>query len=1087
MTLRIKLLVILFISLSTFAQQFHFKTYALDEGLPRVGVYDIFQDHYGFLWIGTQGGGVCRFDGRSFESYTRRNGIPSDNIRLIFEDHNNTLWLATDDGICFFTGEKFEQVKLADSLSGDRVRSFSEDADGRIWVGTDHGINFIDADTKCPDQNFSLEQRFIDSTVRSLLWYKDEMWIGTDSGLFIYSDGKLQLHEKQMELSSYRILKVFPDSKGNVWVGTSNGVNKIASDEVSKWTTADGLINNRVRSIQEDHYGAMWFGTSRGISLFDGEQFISITTANGLSNERVRCIARDSFENIWIGTFFGGIMRYNYKDFTGFTMNEGLASNQVQALHEDEYGDILVGTNAGLTNLEVVDNKLYNYATIKLNDSYLGNSIRTVYYDHNGYTWLGNSKGVTVIKYGYRKEIIFPFGDSKNVAVNVVKFYNNKYFVGTNHGLFQVNVIGDYENFQVINLSANNKMGGEEVSIITRDLENRIWIGFSDGTLSVYDQTKIVTPVVAKEVDKVISIAVDSTGNLWIGTNGNGLFRGKYSSESRGLELTGFSTLDKLSSDYIYSILIVKDQLWLGHERGIDIVKIAGDTISSVVLCGSEIGFAGLQNYPNASLLDSKGNLWFGTINGLFRLNGRELETFLQGSVSKTFLTGISVNGREVDWTKSKWADSTIGIYKLPVNLQLPYNKNNVEFKFMALNYIAPEKIKYSWKLDGFDSDWAAPSYDQHIAYTNLDPGSYIFRLRTSNELGEINEEEITFSFVINKPFWLTWWFRILTVIVFLLAGVFIMRWRTKQLRENQKQLEAIIEERTSEISSQNEMLEEKNKEITDSIFYSRRIQRSVLPAKEKVAKLLTNYFIFFRPKDIVSGDFYWAERSLDKQKIFFAVADCTGHGVPGAMVSLIGTRALNTALRERGVDIASKILDEVNESMIESFTDAETGNVIKDGMDISLCSIEYDKSDKVKFQYAGAQNSVWIVRKETDENIEINGTHIDPIMSAYGYKLFEIKADKQPIGYFEGRINFRNNTGTVKRGDRIYLYSDGFADQFGGDKGKKFKYKTLKELILSAQHLAMNDQYGTIRNAFYDWKREFEQIDDVCMMGVEV
>ncbi|MBK6953506.1 MAG: SpoIIE family protein phosphatase [Crocinitomicaceae bacterium] len=282
-------------------------------------------------------------------------------------------------------------------------------------------------------------------------------------------------------------------------------------------------------------------------------------------------------------------------------------------------------------------------------------------------------------------------------------------------------------------------------------------------------------------------------------------------------------------------------------------------------------------------------------------------------------------------------------------------------------------------------------------------------------------------------------------------------------------------------------MLEEKNKEITDSIFYSRRIQRSVLPAKEKVAKLLASYFIFFRPKDIVSGDFYWAERSLDKRKIFFSVADCTGHGVPGAMVSLIATRALNTALREQGIDVASQILDSVNDSMIESFTDAETGTVIKDGMDISLCSLEYNSDTNVSFQYAGAQNSVWIVRPESDENLVVNNESIEPNLIFAGYKLFEIKADKQPIGYFEGRKNFRNNNATLKKGDRVYLYSDGFADQFGGDKGKKFKYKTLKELILSAQEVSMNEQYGSIRNAFYDWKREFEQIDDVCLMGVEV
>ncbi|MBL7898252.1 MAG: SpoIIE family protein phosphatase, partial [Crocinitomicaceae bacterium] len=216
-------------------------------------------------------------------------------------------------------------------------------------------------------------------------------------------------------------------------------------------------------------------------------------------------------------------------------------------------------------------------------------------------------------------------------------------------------------------------------------------------------------------------------------------------------------------------------------------------------------------------------------------------------------------------------------------------------------------------------------------------------------------------------------------------------------------------------------------------------------------------------------------------------VADCTGHGVPGAMVSLIGSKALTSAVRESGLTKASEILDAVNESMIESFTEVETGNVIKDGMDIALCALDYSDGKNVVFQFAGAQNSVWIVRKDSDEDLVVNSQKTEANISAHGYKLFEIKADKQPIGYFETRVLFRNNEAVLKPGDRIYLYSDGFADQFGGEKGKKFKYKTLKELVLSIQQQPVQDHYQFIRNAFYDWKREFEQIDDVCIMGVEV
>ena len=593
--------------------------------------------------------------------------------------------------------------------------------------------------------------------------------------------------------------------------------------------------------------------------------------------------------------------------------------------------------------------------------------------------------------------------------------------------------------------------------------------------------------MVPVELTNVSSLAVDSVGQIWIGTNGNGVFYGMYNETTEKLELKNLSTADNLSSDYIYSILINGDDIWLGHEKGIDIVLDGQDSLHKVLHCGTETGFKGLQNFPNASFKDSKGSLWFGTMNGLYRLNGREVDSFAQGKAAILYMQGLLINGQKVNWQKSSWCDSLDQFSNMPINLILPFNKNNLQFEFIGLNYIAPEKIKYSWMLEGYDENWTLPTYDNHVSYTNLPPGDYLFKVKASNDLGIIQDQEITYAFTIKKPFWQTWLFRIFAALLAVLIGILIMRNRTRNLREKQKELEKIIEERTAEITTQNEVLEEKNKEITDSIFYSRRIQRSILPTKEKVNKLLDEYFVFFRPKDIVSGDFYWAEKSLDKSKLFFAVADCTGHGVPGAMVSLIGTRALNSALREAGIDKANEILDHVNEIMIESFADNSSDIIIKDGMDIALCALDYSDKDRVGFQYAGAQNSVWLVRPESDDNIVVNGQELEPSLISAGYKLFEIKADKQPIGYFETRVPFKNKEAILKKGDRIYLFSDGFADQFGGEKGKKFKYKTLKELILNAQNKSVRDQYGEIRTAFYDWKREFEQIDDVCLMGVEV
>ena len=262
----------------------------------------------------------------------------------------------------------------------------------------------------------------------------------------------------------------------------------------------------------------------------------------------------------------------------------------------------------------------------------------------------------------------------------------------------------------------------------------------------------------------------------------------------------------------------------------------------------------------------------------------------------------------------------------------------------------------------------------------------------------------------------------------------------------------------------------------------------SALPSKEKASAILNEHFIFFRPKDIISGDFYWIESAPKNEKhVYFTVADCTGHGVPGAMVSLISIRALNTSLLQHNLVNCNEILDSVNEIVIEAFTDYESGQIIKDGMDIGLCSLDYSSGENIQFQFSGAQNPIYIVRKKEHGNLVLNNEEILPKMELGANNLFEIKSDKQPIGYFENRKPFHNYDGSLKKGDRIYLLSDGYADQFGGDKGKKFKYKTLKELILSMQHQPVASQYDTLKDAFYDWKRDIEQVDDVCIMAVEV
>ena len=321
----------------------------------------------------------------------------------------------------------------------------------------------------------------------------------------------------------------------------------------------------------------------------------------------------------------------------------------------------------------------------------------------------------------------------------------------------------------------------------------------------------------------------------------------------------------------------------------------------------------------------------------------------------------------------------------------------------------------------------------------------------------------------------------LLFIVVILLLVIVFSVFMSNRYRVTQKQKKQ-IEEQQIITDQQKQLVEEKNKEITDSIHYAKRIQAAILPPDKLVKEHLKDNFIIYKPKDIVAGDFYWVEtinsgeywvlsgenQSLNTQYsplVLFAAADCTGHGVPGAMVSVVCNNALNRSVREYGLTNPGEILDKTREIVIQEFEKSD--EEVKDGMDIALCSLRFEVQS-CELKYAGANNPLWVIKKGATE-------------------LIEIKPNKQPIGKYLVSQPFTTHTIELQKGDTIYIFSDGYADQFGGEKGKKFKLKSLKELILSVQYKDMFEQKQIIDKVFEDWKGNLDQIDDVCIIGVRV
>jgi serine phosphatase RsbU (regulator of sigma subunit) len=269
-------------------------------------------------------------------------------------------------------------------------------------------------------------------------------------------------------------------------------------------------------------------------------------------------------------------------------------------------------------------------------------------------------------------------------------------------------------------------------------------------------------------------------------------------------------------------------------------------------------------------------------------------------------------------------------------------------------------------------------------------------------------------------------------------------------------------DERQKKLFMQQKMLiEESHREIKDSINYAKRIQSAILPSNRIIKESFADAFVLYKPKDVVAGDFYWLENCGDQ--IMFAACDCTGHGVPGAMVSVICNNALNRSVREFGLKEPGKILDKTREIVISEFEKSD--DEVKDGMDMSLGSLSLSA---LTLTWSGANNPLWILRKE-------------------GSAIEEIKADKQPIGKYAEAKPFTTHQLNLSKGDIIYLITDGYQDQFGGEKGKKFKASNLKELIVSIKSETMENQKNLIDEAFETWRGKLEQIDDVCIIGIRV
>ncbi|MBI3135122.1 MAG: SpoIIE family protein phosphatase [Bacteroidetes bacterium] len=1108
--MRLILGLVFFAHVSAFSQEYPVTYYSSKEGLANSGVTAICQDKKGNLWFATFGGGVSQYNGNSFRNFGFEQGLTELLTRTVAEDSKGRLFAGTSGGGVFViendSARPFRNEQLPDEVFMIHVAE-----NGIIWLGTNEGVFTIDE--KDSVTNFTTAHNMlagpithINSDAAGNVWFAYDEFIG----LFCYTGTELIQFNAANGLTDGRINNTFHDSAENTWVAAYDGLYKISKGSTNAVKiNAAGIPDYYLFDFAEPVKGILAIGTQAdGILFYDvstNRVIRKIGLQNGLKGAIVFRVFADYENNLWVSNWGEGIACFNFSGFTKYAEGNGLNARIINHLFKVENG-FLVSTSQGLFSFQ-------GNAFSPLLPGKITGGISCTY--KAGETFFcARERDLLVYKNGAVKTFEQPW--NLNVRAIIADRQGTVYTASRSGGIAYF----DGEQFVPVQDTAIASIGFYYTAIC--DSKGNLWFGSWGAGLVCFDGKKWFRLTTADGLpsDKITALTEDKNGNMVVGTAGGGIAI----RTNEGFHIIQVS--DGLASNSVYSLSTDADNtIWAGFSGSISHIIMPG---YKVINYSTEAGFEGDCLY-NSILADSN-SVWFGTNNFLWRYSDADV-------IPRKLSLRI--------YLEEVWAN-TRSISRL-VQPDLAYTENKITFKFSNTQIYDNASVKYVYRLIGIDSAFSSPSTQDEITFHELAPGSYTFEAKACLD-GTCSESPVLFPFTISPPFWKTWWFISLTVILSVVLIWIFVRYREYKLVMRQQELEQTVAERTIEIREQKKIVEEKNKEIIDSISYAKRLQDAILPPLKLVREYLNESFILYKPKDIVAGDFYWFEsfaeasdskrpfagasdskhpfagasdskhpfagasdskrpfagasdskhpfagasdskrpfagasdskhpfagasdsgeanstgNSDSRELILFAAADCTGHGVPGAMVSVVCNNSLNRAIREYGITDPGKILDKTRELVIREFE--KSSDEVKDGMDISLCSLSLSTRT---LQWAGANNPLWLIRNGTQE-------------------ICEIKADKQPIGKYSDPLPFTTHTLKLEKGDTLYIFTDGFQDQFGGDKGKKFKASKLKEALLAIQSESMDKQCRLLDQTFELWRGSLEQIDDVCLIGVRL
>lgn len=1060
------------------------------------------------IWVVSFDGGLNQFDRKTqtFRRYTHNendsSSLISNLIYTIEATSDGVLWLGTNKGLekAVFSynekGEKridrfvhFKPKKGKPKRIGtNMVAALHATKKGILWIGTlrDGLIRFNPVMNT--SKQYKKDKKNPNSLNSNFVWTIDSdksgnLWIGTRSGISVFNPmtEKFINYEHNDTLAnspiSNTIFSIAVDNKGSVWSGTNLGLDYIPAVSTPAYNSAGSLqfhhltyqsddINsishNKILSIYEDRAGVMWVGTLSGLNKFDPfkkkfKPYRLKLDINNPDKNKILAICLDSYGDLWLGS--GGVGLFRVKNWS-------------------------------VNCKQQIDSSMIIHYTADKKDSTAlnNNTVNTIYEDSQKRLWIGTFSGL--LRFDHKKQAFqryeLPFyrnsKPNKVHSINkIIETRDGKLWIIHRSGAGWIDPAKGV--FNVIDTILTEEAVSPNMTDMYEDKSGRIWIGKTGSGAICYNPKNDSVRIYSYNFDDIhsisnnaiTSITEDINGNLWFGTHvGLNRFRPETDDFQR------YTTLDGLPNDAINGVLADDNgNIWISTNKGLSKYFVKEDIFKNYEIRD------GLQNneFKNGSYyMSDDGIMFFGGIDGFnaFHPDSIKDNTYLPPVVITDFqVFNKSVTPRPEDEDailKKSISETDI--------IELSYKDYVFSFEFASLHFSLPGRNEYKYKLENFDKDWNYIGNRNFATFSNIPHGTYYFKVKGSNSDGIWNENPTVVKIVITPPFWKTWWFRILSGLIIFSAAFGWYRSRIIRIKRQNEKLERQVKERTFEVVQQKEEIEAQRDEIENqakalrkekeytlgSIRYAKTIQAAILPRYENISKVF-DIFILYRPKDIVSGDFYWyaevEKENQDKLYRFIAAVDCTGHGVPGAFMSMIGSQLLNKIVKEKHITNPSEILAQLNLEVSKALKQRQTEN--NDGMDISLCRCEELTDNETEVIFSGAKQALYYC---TCDNKEI----------------IRIKGDRKSIG---GRnsisyVEYTNNKIVLQKGDIMYLASDGYIDQNAPDR-KRFGIAAFMKLLEECAEYDIEKQKALLGETIENYQQDEPQRDDITVLGVRL